>query len=169
MMISYQIIKSRRKSVCIEIRENGEVIVRCPLRYPEREVEKWVEKKKGWIEKKQKEISFRPKKEYGEEEISALKKQAREYLIPKTKEFAEKFGFSYTRVTITKAKKRFGSCSGKCAISYSCYLMLYPKEAIDYVVLHELCHTKHHDHSPRFYALLDRLMPDHRERRKLLR
>ena len=43
MMISYQIIKSRRKSVCIEIRENGEVIVRCPLRYPEREVEKWVD------------------------------------------------------------------------------------------------------------------------------
>ncbi len=93
---------------------------------------------------------------------------AREYLIPKTKQLAEKFGFTYTSVRITTAKKRFGSCSSKNAISYSCFLMLSPKEAVDFVIVHELCHTKEHNHSAHFYRLLERCLPDYRERKNLL-
>ena len=57
----------------------------------------------------------------------------------------------------------------KNSICFSWRLMLYPPEAIDYVIVHELAHIRHHDHSPAFYALIERYMPDWRERMKLLK
>ena len=72
-------------------------------------------------------------------------------------------------VKITSARTRFGSCSGKNSVCFSWYLMRYPDEAIDYVVVHELAHLRHHDHSPAFYALVERYLPDWRERMRLLK
>ena len=72
-------------------------------------------------------------------------------------------------ITITGAEKRFGSCSAKNRICFSWRLMAYPEEAIDYVVVHELAHIRHKDHSKRFYAFVEEVLPDWRERRRLLR
>ena len=72
-----------------------------------------------------------------------------------------------TGIKITSAKKRFGSCSGKNSICFSYYLMLYPKEAVDYVVVHELAHIRHHNHSKDFYSFVSEFMPDYKEREKL--
>ena len=74
-----------------------------------------------------------------------------------------------TGIKITSAKKRFGSCSGKNSICFSYYLMLYPKEAVDYVVVHELAHIRHHNHSKDFYNFVSEFMPDYKEREKLLK
>ena len=74
-----------------------------------------------------------------------------------------------TGITITGARKRFGSCSGKNRICFSWRLMQYPEEAIDYVVVHELAHIRHKDHSRAFYDCVAQVMPDWRERRALLR
>ena len=74
-----------------------------------------------------------------------------------------------TRITITDARTRLGSCSSKGAICFSWRLMLYPDEAIDYVVAHELAHLRHLNHGPEFYAELERIMPDHKRRRAMLR
>ena len=78
-------------------------------------------------------------------------------------------GVSYGTVKITSAQKRFGSCSAKNNICFSYILMQYPIEAIEYVVVHELAHTVHHDHSKAFYALIEKYMPDYKQREKLLR
>jgi predicted metal-dependent hydrolase len=78
-------------------------------------------------------------------------------------------GIKYGRITITSARTRFGSCSSEGNISYSYRLMLYPEEAIDYVVVHELAHRREMNHSPRFYAIVERILPDYKERRKLLK
>ena len=78
-------------------------------------------------------------------------------------------GTSYNRVTVTSARTRFGSCSAKGNISYSYRLMLYPEPAIDYVVVHELAHTLEMNHSPRFWAVVEKYMPDYKERKKLLK
>ena len=78
-------------------------------------------------------------------------------------------GLEPTGVKITSAKKRFGSCSAKNSICYSWRLMLYSKEAIDYVVVHELAHIAHKNHGPQFYALIEKYLPDYKEREKLLR
>ena len=71
-------------------------------------------------------------------------------------------------IKITTAKKRYGSCSSKHSLCFSCYLMRSPMEAVDLVVVHELCHIQEMNHGPRFYALLERYLPDWRERKRLL-
>lgn len=68
-------------------------------------------------------------------------------------------------ITITAARTRFGSCSGKNRLSFSLYLMAYPEAAIEYVVVHELAHIRHHDHSPAFYREVEAYLPDWRARR----
>ena len=78
-------------------------------------------------------------------------------------------GVTPTGIKITTARKRYGSCSGKNSLCFSCFLMNYPEEAIDLVVVHELCHIKVRNHGPDFYALLERYLPDHKERKKLLK
>ena len=74
-----------------------------------------------------------------------------------------------TGLKITTARKRYGSCSGKNSLCFSCFLMDCPEEAIDLVVVHELCHIREKNHGPRFYALLGQYLPDYKERKKLLR
>lgn len=72
-------------------------------------------------------------------------------------------------IKITSAKTRFGSCSGDNRLCFSYLLMLYPKEAVDYVIVHELAHIKEHNHSKRFYKLIEKYMPDYKEKIKLLK
>ena len=83
--------------------------------------------------------------------------------------YSEIMGLYPTGITITGAERRFGSCSGKNRICFSWRLMRYPEEAIDYVVVHELAHIRHKDHSKAFYACIEQVLPDWRERRKLLK
>lgn len=78
-------------------------------------------------------------------------------------------GVQPTGITVTAARTRFGSCSGKNRLSFSLYLMAYPETAIEYVVVHELAHIRHHDHSPAFYREVEAYLPDWRARRALLR
>ena len=99
----------------------------------------------------------------------ALKARAAEELIPLTERYAAQMGLSPRRVRITSAKSRFGSCGRDGSICYSWRLMLYPAAAREYVVVHELCHLRHFDHSRAFYALLESVLPDYRARRALLK
>ena len=69
---------------------------------------------------------------------------------------------------VTTARKRYGSCGASNRLCFSCFLMNCPEEAVDLVVVHELCHIREKNHGPRFYALLERYLPDWRERKKLL-
>ena len=73
-----------------------------------------------------------------------------------------------TGLRITTARKRYGSCSSKGSLCFSCYLMCCPEEAVVLVVVHELCHLREMNHGPGFYALLERYLPDWKERKKLL-
>lgn len=79
------------------------------------------------------------------------------------------YGFSWKRVTIRRQRTRWGSCSSDGCLSFNYKLALLPPPLADYVVVHELCHLKELNHSPRFWALVARTLPDHRERRKALR
>ena len=89
--------------------------------------------------------------------IRALKKSAQTYLPPLLDELAEHYGFKYKRVKITGSKSRWGSCSAIGSINLSCYLMLLPPHLMDYVLLHELTHTKEMNHGPKFWEILDDL------------
>lgn len=83
--------------------------------------------------------------------------------------FAERHQFNYKKIRISSARTRWGSCSSKGTLSFSWRLILTPPEVIDYVVVHELAHTVHHNHSKRFWKLVEKLLPDYRERQKRLK
>ena len=89
--------------------------------------------------------------------IRALKKSAQAYLPPLLSELAGHYGFKYKKVKITGSKSRWGSCSATGSINLSCYLMLLPPHLMDYVLLHELTHTKEMNHGPQFWEILNDL------------
>jgi len=86
-----------------------------------------------------------------------LRKEAKRLLPNRTKQLAEKYGFTFSEVKIQSSKTRWGSCSHAQSINLSFYLMLLPAHLIDYVILHELCHTREMNHGDRFWALMDKV------------
>lgn len=90
----------------------------------------------------------------------ALRYEANRLFPAKVKLFAERYGFKYTEVKINKSRTRWGSCSSKKTINLSFYCMLLPEHLVDFVILHELCHTVEMNHGERFWQLLDKVSDD---------
>lgn len=168
MEFEYKLIRAKRKTVGITVGKDGTVTVRAPQRISKKEIEKILLKHTEWIRKKQSEISQRKDEELTEEDELYLRTLAKKYIPVWLKSLSEKTGLKYERVRISSAKKRYGSCSGAGSISVSYYVMLYPADAIELVLVHELCHLRYMNHSKDFYSLLSSYLPDHRERKKLL-
>ena len=168
--MKYSVIYSDRKTVTLTVKD-GDVIIKAPRKIKKRELVKIIEKHREWIAKAlEREKQKREKYEnLTEAEIKVLKKEAKKYLSEKCEYFASIMGLSYNRITITSAKTRFGSCSSSKNISFSYRLMLYPEPAREYVVVHELAHLKEMNHSPNFYAIIEKILPDYKERKKLLK
>ena len=166
-MMHYELIRSSRKTMSLEITKDRRLVVRAPLRASRKSIDEFVSKHEGWA---QKHLAAMPPPlpEPTAEEITALKERAAFVLPEKVAYWSAVTGFKPTGVKITTARKRYGSCSGKNSLCFSCFLMNCPEEAIDLVVVHELCHIKEKNHGPRFYALLAHYLPDYAERKKLL-
>lgn len=165
-----KIIKSNRKTISLSIDDELNTVVRAPFTASQRQINETVEKNKDWLEKaRSRKIAYLNSVNVSDETLSRLKKEAKD-IIPKRVEYYSNLMNLYpTGVKVTAAKKRLGSCSGKNSICFSCFLINYPIEAIDYVVVHELAHIKYHDHSKNFYELIKRYMPDYKERIKQLK
>lgn len=168
--MEYKIVYSKRKSIAIQVTPDGEVLVKAPKNTPKKNIEETVKKYSDWIEKTQKKVLGKDigMKKASAEEEKLLRKKAKELLPEKVNYYSDLFGVTPTRLTVTGARTRFGSCSGKNGISFSFYLMRFPEDAIDYVVVHELCHIIHHNHSKEFYKEIEKILPDYKRRKKLL-
>lgn len=169
MIFEYKIIRSNRKTVSIQVDTDCNITVRAPYKVSEKEIEEFVSDKKEWLEKavlKQMNRN-RNKKEYTDDEIKILKEKARVILPEKVKYYSSIMGVYPKSIKINSAKKRYGSCSGENNINFSLFLMDKEERFIDYVVVHELAHIKHHNHSKAFYEFIERFMPDYKERKKL--
>ena len=155
----------------LQLDRDGRAVVRAPYGVKKEFIDRFVAEHEGWLararEKQQNRRLAHP--EPTDEERKALIARAKEYLPMRVDYWSGIMGLTPTGLKITSARTRFGSCSGKNSLCFSWRLMQYPPEAIDYVVVHELAHIRHHDHSPAFYALIERYMPDWRERMKLLK
>lgn len=99
----------------------------------------------------------------------ALKREAERLLPPRLQNLAAKYQLAYSSVTVKLLKRRWGSCDSHKAIALNLYLMELPWEYIDYVLMHELAHTKHMDHSPAFWQALTAMQPNARLLGKKLR
>ena len=168
--IEYFIVRSKRKTVAIEINRQKGVILRLPLRFPEKKAGEIISAHKQWIVKKLNEKKNTPVKiEYSEEQKKILKQKAKEVILPLVLKYSEIMGLYPTAVKINFAKTRFGSCSGKNSLNFSVYLLEHGEEAIEYVVVHELAHIVHKNHSKDFYKLVEQYLPDYKNRKKLLK
>ncbi len=172
LMEKYDLLRSRRKTLALEITRDCRVLVRAPMKCSARRIDEFVEAHQAWIAEKlalQRQRAAQRPPEPTAEEISALKQKAREILPGKVEYWSRVTGLTPTGLKVTAARTRYGSCSGKNSLCFSCFLMDKPEAAIDLVVVHELCHIQVKNHGPGFYALLGRYLPDHREREKLLK
>lgn len=172
MSTPYQIRRSDRKTVALKILPNGDLLVCAPHRFPVREIERLIEQHRGWIAKHRELVQKRCEREkaYAEpSQVEELYQRAKELIPLKVEHYAHLMGVTPTAIKITSAQKRFGSCSGKNSLCFSYRIMMYPEAAIDYVIVHELAHIRHHDHSPAFYAFVRSILPDFKEREAMLK
>jgi predicted metal-dependent hydrolase len=168
--VNFEIKYSKRRTVSIQVKD-GKVILHSPYGVEEKRLCEILASHKDWVEKQLKKQSIKAEKypEPTKDEEKKLRRLAKEILPPKIQFYSNIMGLKYGRITITGAKTRFGSCSSKGNISFSYRLMRYPNEAIDYVVVHELAHLVEMNHSPRFYKIIEQVLPDYKKRKKLLK
>ena len=170
-MTDYTLIRAKRRTMSLQLDRDGRAVVRAPYGVKKEFIDRFVAEHEGWLararEKQQNRRLAHP--EPTDEERKALIARAKEYLPMRVDYWSGIMGLTPTGLKITSARTRFGSCSGKNSLCFSWRLMQYPPEAIDYVVVHELAHIRHHDHSAAFYRFIASVMPDHEARRALLR
>ena len=168
-MIEYELRRSRRRTLSIEVNREAKLSVHAPITMPLYKINGFVESHKKWIDEKQKKAVQNYIPEPSESEIELLKQKAKEILVPLTEYYAKIMGVEYIKVSITSAKTRYGSCSKKGSINYSWRVMLHPKETWDYIVVHELCHLIHFDHSKSFWQTVEHFLPDYKNRKAMLK
>ena len=168
--MDYQIVYSGRKTISLCVK-NEKLVVRAPYGVSKEKIDKLVRSHSEWVKKHiNRQTENRAKYDMiSDNDIAELRKRAKAVIPIKVANYARIMGLKYGRITITGAKTRFGSCSSKGNIAFSYRLMMYPDEAVDYVVVHELAHLKEMNHSSRFYAIIASVLPDYKERRKLLK
>ena len=172
-MRTYSLIRSDRRTLSLELTRDGTVLVRAPRRLSRAKIDAFVQDHEDWIVRHEANLArrnaFEQENFASPEQLAALTEKARRILPQKTLEWAHIMNVSPTGIRITQAKTRFGSCSSQNSICYSCRLMAYPEEAIDYVIVHELAHIRHKNHSAAFYSFIARFLPDYRKREAILR
>lgn len=155
----------RARCVSLTVKPSGVVRLVYPRGITERHALAFLDTKVDWVIRTRERMATRqaalppqlPEAE-ARVRIEVLRRAAREDLPPRIARLAEQTGLSYAKLSIRASRTKWGSCSGRNHISLSLFLMTLPPHLRDFVIVHELCHTVHHDHSPRFHALLDRLV-----------
>ena len=167
--MEYQVIRSSRKTVALQITEQGALLLRCPYAMTEAEISQFLEKHRDWIEKHTPQHQSPTLPNFSSEEVRQLANRALGHIPPRVKYWAERMGISYGRITIRNQKTRWGSCSSVGNLNFNCTLVLAPPEVMDYVIIHELCHRKQMNHSPKFWAEVERFCPNHKTHRRWLK
>ena len=173
-METYELIRSGRKTLALEITRDCRVVVRAPARLSQAAIgptcacqpPPWIARH---LEQQRRRAALAPSAPPRPEIAPSKEKGTAGPAAEKSPITVRKMGLFPTGVRITSARTRYGSCSGKNSLCFSCFLMNCPDAAMDLVVVHELCHIQVKNHGPDFYALLEQVLPDWRERKKLLR
>lgn len=173
--IPVQIIRSNRKSLGLEIK-NGDVIARIPMYLPEAAAVDFIRQHKDWIEKKLKMLQERehqgsqeqprlPDRPLTHRELAAV----RNSIGQRVAYYARIMGVTYGRISIRDQKTRWGSCSSQGNLNFNYRLYFLPGELMEYVIVHELAHRRHMNHSKEFWAEVERYCPDYRHCREQLK
>lgn len=169
--IPFTIVHSRRKTMAVQVTRDGRVVVRCPMRVSDEAATAFARGHEEWIRKHYREAKERMANRVTltAEQVKEYRRQAGQVLAERTAYWAERMGVTYGRITIREQVTRWGSCSAKGNLNYNWKLILVPVELLDYVVVHELAHRQEMNHSKRFWEIVEKELPDYRQRRKALK
>lgn len=198
-----EIRRSARKTLALEIRPDGTLLVRAPLRMSRAAIDRFLREKADWIVQKQQAVRGSAAHNelvvedgarwpfYGDElclqltdtthavydadtrilrlpaahpaEVleNWLREQTRRICTEKVQQWAAIMGVTYATVKVTGAQSRWGSCSSQGSLNFSWHLILCPPAVVEYVVIHELCHRRHMDHSPAFWKMVEQYCPEY--------
>lgn len=170
----YLVEKSYRRTLSVSVKPDGSVIVKAPMFVRNADIKRFVEAHADWIEKAINKNVVRSEQlshvdRLSDAELRALKRKARDLIVPLVEEYADLMGVSYGTVAIRAQQTRFGSCSAKGNLNFNCVLALCPEGVMRYVVVHELCHRRHMNHSKAFWNMVEDYMPDYKDHRLWLK
>lgn len=172
--LSVLLVRSSRKTLAVQIRADGTVIARAPLRMPKDRILCFLSEKASWIRMQQGRMQEREKmRQQARIHLDAaqekeLRERAKSVLAQRTAYFARQIGVTYGRITVRDQKTRWGSCSQTGNLNFNFRLILAPLEVLDYVVVHELCHRRQMNHSAQFWQEVAQVLPDYRKRKAWL-
>ncbi len=175
MKYDVEIIRSNRKTLCLEVTPDLRIIARVPFRMSQNEIRRLIRLSSDWILKETEKIKALRKlypelpSKLNEDEIDELRERTRRIVTERVEHYAQIIGVKYNKITVKIQRKRWGSCSGKRNLNFNLLLGLCPIEVIDYVVVHELCHLIEFNHSERFWTLVRRVLPDYDTRLEWLK
>lgn len=176
--LKYELVRSSRKTIAIQVGTDGAVTVRAPRRCKKAVIEMFITENREWIARKKEEMERKAREQerkreslpvWNEEDYQRHRMMAGKVLQERVAFFAELMGVDYGRITVRDQRTRWGSCSVKGNLNFNWRLILAPGEVLDYVVVHELAHRREMNHSDRFWRFVEVVMPDYQWRRAWLK
>ncbi|MBQ7432059.1 MAG: M48 family metallopeptidase [Lachnospiraceae bacterium] len=170
-----QIVYSHRRTIGFEVNSDGMAQVRCPINLSYQVLEGMLESRKKWYFEKSELMKLRKAALPGysiptpEQLTPEQVAEIRECFTLRVSYYAEKMNVTYGRITIRNQKTRWGSCSSKGNLNFNYRLYFLPKELLDYVVVHELAHRIHMNHSPAFWQVVEQYCPNYRKYKQELK
>jgi predicted metal-dependent hydrolase len=162
----------RARHLRLSISADGRVLLTRPFWVSEKKALNFLESKKVWLEEKWQELQMKPDNYFrrgGRLDYLKYKETARALVVAKIEHFNSLYKFSFSRISIRDQRSRWGSCSKNGGLNFNYRLVFLPEELLDYLVVHELCHLGELNHSPAFWRLVERSIPDYSRRRRALR
>ena len=174
MKFQYELKRSDRKTLAIEIKTDGSIIVRAPKRCPQSVIDAFLKEKQAWILEKMEKQKIREEqaekvRTLTDAEREVYRGQARNVFEQKVRYYAGLMNVTYGRIAIRDQKTRWGSCSAEGNLNFNWRLIFAPAGVLDYVVVHELAHRKEMNHSARFWAVVEAYMPEYKKYRNWLK
>lgn len=184
-----QLIRSKRRTISLTIKDDGELLVKAPNGTRIEYINKFLQEKDDWISKHKKLMKDFLKRRRSHKFVTKdgflflgkrvkpsginlrdrdsievyLKEKALNVIEKRTIDYCNEFGLEYSVLRISNAKRRWGSCGSKNSLNFTWRLMMAPSKVIDYVIIHEISHIKHKNHSARFWSLVESMMLDYKK------
>ena len=171
--ITYTLKRSKKaRRMRLAVHCDGSVVVTMPYRFQETAAERFIQEKAKWLFSK---ITFFKQSEgksfakYSYDDYLKYKKDAMTIIEKKVQYFVGKYGYLYNKISIKNQKTCWGSCSKKDNLNFNYKVLFLPENIQDYIIAHELCHLKEHNHSKKFWGLVFDILPQYQESRKQLK